>query len=41
VLLTTGQFVLGVSNATFGILPQTTIYAVALGYFLVRARRLA
>lgn len=40
ILLTTGQLVLGVSNATFGILPQTTIYAVALGYFLVRARRL-
>lgn len=41
VLLSTGQFILGVSNATFGILPQTTIYAVALGYFLVRARRRA
>jgi O-antigen ligase len=40
VLLSTGQLVLGVSNATFGILPQTVIYAVALGYFLVRARRL-
>ncbi|QQR35353.1 O-antigen ligase family protein [Devosia oryziradicis] len=39
-LLTTGQLALGVSNATFGILPQTVIYAVALGYFLVRARRL-
>ncbi len=39
ILLTTGQFALGVSNATFGILPQTVIYAVALGYFLVRARR--
>ena len=37
-LLSTGQFTLGVSNATFGILPQTVIYAVALGYFLVRAR---
>jgi O-antigen ligase len=41
VLLTTGQLVLGISNATFGILPQTMIYAVATGYFLVRARRLA
>lgn len=40
VLLTTGQAVLGVSNATFGILPQTLIYAVALGYFLLRARQL-
>lgn len=40
VLLTTGQLVLGISNATFGILPQTMIYAVMLGYFLVRARRL-
>lgn len=39
ILLTTGQFFLGVSNATFGILPQTVIYAVALGYFLARARR--
>jgi O-antigen ligase len=38
-LLTTGQFALGVSNATFGILPQTVIYAVALGYFLARTRR--
>jgi O-antigen ligase len=37
-LLTTGQFTLGVSNATFGILPQTVIYAAGLGYFLVRAR---
>ena len=41
ILLTTGQLVLGISNATFGILPQTAIYAVALGYLLVRARRLA
>lgn len=40
ILLTTGQFVLGVSNATFGILPQTVIYAIALGYFMIRARRL-
>lgn len=39
VLLTTGQLFLGISNATFGILPQTTTYAVALGYFLVLARR--
>lgn len=39
VLLSTGQFTLGVSNATFGILPQTVIYAVALGYFLARVRR--
>lgn len=41
ILLTTGQFTLGISNATFGILPQTTIYAVGLGYFLARARRIA
>lgn len=41
VILTVGQLALGISNATFGILPQTTIYGVALGYFLVRARRLA
>jgi O-antigen ligase len=38
-LLSTGQLALGASNATFGILPQTMIYAVVLGYFLVRARR--
>ncbi len=38
-ILVTGQLALGVSNATFGILPQTTIYAVALGYFLAQARR--
>lgn len=41
ILLTTGQFTFGVSNATFGILPQTVIYAVALGYFLVQARQQA
>ena len=40
VLLSAGQFTLGVSNATFGILPQTTIYAVALGYFMVLSMRL-
>jgi O-antigen ligase len=38
-LLSTGQLALGASNATFGILPQTVLYAVALGYFLMRARR--
>lgn len=41
ILLFIGQLTLGISNATFGVLPQTMIYAVALGYFLVRARRLA
>ncbi|WP_186766994.1 O-antigen ligase family protein [Devosia ginsengisoli] len=41
ILLFVGQFTLGISNATFGILPQTTVYAVSLGYFLARARRLA
>lgn len=40
VLLTTGQMVLGISNSMFGVLPQTVLYAVALGYLLVRARRL-
>lgn len=40
-LLSVGQFTFGISNATFGILPQTTVYAVAIGYFFVRARRLA
>lgn len=39
ILLTTGQFTLGISNTTFGILPQTLIYAVALGYFLAWVRR--
>ena len=39
IVLTTGQFTLGVSNATFGILPQTVIYAVALGYLLAWTRR--
>lgn len=39
ILLTTGQFALGASNATFGILPQTVIYAMALGYLLMWARR--
>lgn len=39
VLLTVGQLTLGISNAMFGILPQTMVYAVALGYFLVRATR--
>jgi len=40
-LLASGQLTLGISNATFGILPQTVLFAVSLGYFLVRARRLA
>lgn len=40
VLLTTGQAALGVSNAMFGILPQTTVFAVALGYLFARARQL-
>lgn len=39
ILLSTGQFTLGVSNATFGILPQSVLYAVGLGYFLVLALR--
>lgn len=39
-LLVGGQFTPGVSNATFGILPQTMIYAVSLGYLLCRARLL-
>jgi O-antigen ligase len=38
-LLSAGQLALGASNATFGILPQTVLYAVALGYFLMLARR--
>lgn len=33
-LLSMGQLTFGISNATFGILPQTVIYAVVLGYFL-------
>ena len=41
VLLSAGQLALGVSNATFGILPQTVLYAVILGYFFARAHRLA
>jgi len=40
ILLVAGQFVLGISNATFGVLPQTTIYAVMIGYFFARARQL-
>lgn len=40
VLLFIGQLTLGVSNTTFGILPQTATYAVMLGYLLARARRL-
>jgi O-antigen ligase len=40
VLLTTGQIALGASNATFGVLPQTMVYAIPLGYFLARSRRL-
>jgi O-antigen ligase len=40
-LLVTGQLVLGVSNSMFGILPQTVLYAVALGYFFARARQLS
>jgi O-antigen ligase len=33
ILLATGQFISGVSNAAFGILPQTVIYAVGPEYF--------
>ncbi len=39
-LLTTAQLTLGISNAMFGVLPQTVIYAVATGYFMLRAGRL-
>ena len=38
-LLVTGQLILGISNATFGILPQTMIYAVMLAYLMIRTRR--
>lgn len=41
VLLVTGQATLGVSNAMFGVLPQTVMYAVLFGYLFARARRLA
>ncbi|KKB08889.1 hypothetical protein VE26_02230 [Devosia chinhatensis] len=37
-VLATGQLVMGVSNATFGILPQTMMFAVAAGYFLAWMR---
>lgn len=37
-LLVAGQFVLGISNSMFGILPQTMVYAVTLGYLLARIR---
>lgn len=40
-LLPLGQLTLGISNAMFGILPQTTVYAVMLGYLLLRSRRQA
>lgn len=39
ILVTTGQFTLGVSNTTLGILQQTVICAVALGHSLAWARR--
>ena len=39
-LLAAGQLSLGISNATFGILPQTVMYAVMLGYLMARARHL-
>ena len=38
IVLATGQLTLGASNATFGILPQTVIYAVGLGYLLAWTR---
>ena len=38
-VLATGQLVMGVSNATFGILPQSMAFAVAAGYFLAWMRR--
>ena len=40
ILLTTGQLTLGVSNAMFGVLPQTMIYAVGTGYLLLLTLRL-
>jgi O-antigen ligase len=40
-LLLTGVLTLGISNATFGVLPQTMVYAVVLGYLLGRARALS
>ncbi|MBE7733387.1 O-antigen ligase family protein [Devosia faecipullorum] len=40
-ILVTGQATLGVSNAMFGVVPQTMLYAVALGYLFARARRLS
>lgn len=39
-LLSMGQMTLGVSNAMFGVLPQTVIYAVMLGYLAALTRRL-
>lgn len=39
-LLTTGQATLGVSNAMFGILPQSRVFPVSLGYLLARVRQL-
>jgi len=40
IILVTGQTALGVSNAMFGVLPQTVLYAVALGYLFARALKL-
>jgi O-antigen ligase len=40
ILLTVGQLALGVSNTTFGLLPQTIIYAASLAYLFARAERL-
>jgi O-antigen ligase len=40
ILLTVGQLALGVSNTTFGLLPQTMIYAASLAYLFARAERL-
>lgn len=39
VMLAVGQASLGVSNAMFGVLPQTVIYATMLGYLAALARR--
>lgn len=39
-LVWVGQVTLGFSNAMLGILPQTMLFAVALGYLFARARRL-
>lgn len=41
IMLSTGQLVMGLSNAMFGVLPQTILFATFLGYLMAYRQRAA